>query len=316
MNVQFRPLQHHEIKTFCQVVDKAYANKVRQLFGNSARGRWRHYDESRVEVYLSRETEGMRVGVMDDTIVTVCICRSYGSLGWFHTLAVHPQFQHQGLGMQAVADAEAYLSQQGARTIALMTWPDAIDNISFYQKQGYQPQGLSLNAIREVEPPISHDHNDMQMSLLSETPFTVQAKLIEQARRLSEALWPGLDYTPWLRWTQQQSSSDVMFFWQQEEMLGFAVAERYPRAKWLAVRLLLLAPEVTTALQVTAIAQLCAWAKRHHFEYFGFPLDMFDVPARDLLQQLGFRLFRDTMIDFSKGECRPHKGLHLVRYSG
>ncbi|HEY52305.1 MAG TPA: GNAT family N-acetyltransferase, partial [Caldilineae bacterium] len=148
MNLLFRPIEASEIPALCKLVDIAYARQVKRLFGDSRRGRWVHYAESKVQTYQEREPEGVRVGLLAGEIVSASVSRSFGSLGWFHTLAVHPQHQSAGLGRQAVQDAEDYLTARGAAIIGLMTWPAALDNIGFYQSLGYRAAGLSVYAYR------------------------------------------------------------------------------------------------------------------------------------------------------------------------
>ncbi|NOZ49227.1 MAG: GNAT family N-acetyltransferase [Chloroflexi bacterium] len=316
MDLQFRPITDAEVAAFCRLVDRAYAAKVQQLYGNSSRGRWRHYGEARVRTFISREAEGVRAGFDGNDMLCACSCRSHGSLGWFHTLAVHPRVQGRGVGRQAVLDAERYLGQRGVRTIALMTWPDAIDNLVFYQKLGYRSVGLSLNVIRQVQPELSRADTDLQANLLSQQPLSEQERCLGLARRLSQRSLPGLDYTAWMMWTLSQSASDVMLFWQQRRLVGFAIAEHYPQASWLAVRLLLLAPALAAEGQLAAIERLRQWAQAQRFSYFGFPLDLLAPTANQLVQSLGFRLFRDTMVDCVKGDLWPPQGLQLVRFSG
>ncbi len=315
MSIQFRPIRASEVSAFCRIIDRAYAAKVKQLFGNSQRGRWKHYDEGRVQRYRSREPQGVRAGFQGQDMVSVCICRSYGSVGWFHSLGVLPQWQHQGIGRQAVHDAEAYLRQNGAQTVGLMTWPDAIDNLGFYLTLGYRPVGLSMNAIRQVQDAVTR-LSGLKITLLSQLSQGEQEHCLQAGRRLSHSLLPGLDYSAWMLWTLTQSNSDVMLCWLEDELAGFAIAELYPRAAWLAVRLLVLAPDVPPATQLQCMEAIRRWAEDNFLSYFGLPLDLMNPAARSLLQLLEFRLFRDTMVDFIKGEAWPPRGVHMVRFSG
>lgn len=56
----------------------------------------------------------------------------------FGQLAVHPDFQHLGIGSKLIDLAESLATRDGAEEIALDTAEDAADLVSYYNKLGYR----------------------------------------------------------------------------------------------------------------------------------------------------------------------------------
>ncbi len=70
-------------------------------------------------------------------------------------VAIHPQYQKQGLGIQLVTTAEAYAKQNHVHEITLRA---RVEVMEFYQKLGYQPYG-------EVFESVSLPHLNMKKKL-------------------------------------------------------------------------------------------------------------------------------------------------------
>jgi len=300
----------------CKLVDVAYARQVNRLFGNSKRGRWAHYAESKVAAYLQQEPEGVRVGLVDGELVSVSVSRSFGSLGWFHSLAVHPQHQGNGLGRQTVQDAQDYLAARGATTIGLMTWPAAMDNIGFYQGLGYRAAGLSVYAYRRSHIALITGQSPFDVVMLSSLWGNNRVAAIETIRELCVDVMPGLDYTPWLIWMVKQRLGDVMLFGRQDRLVGLALCNTAHRSDWLEGKLLLSHPDTDDSERLWMLEHLRKWAAKQHRGSFGFPLDLMHADNASLLQRNDFRLFHDSMLNMLRGEPWPQPGAHLVRFSG
>jgi ribosomal protein S18 acetylase RimI-like enzyme len=316
MSLHFRPIEASEIPALCKLVDVAYARQVKRLFGDSRRGRWVHYAESKVQTYHQREPEGVRVGLWDGDIVSVSVSRSFGSLGWFHTLAVHPQQQGSGMGRQAVQDAQDYLVGRGATIIGLMTWPAALDNIGFYQGLGYRAVGVSVYAYRRSHIALVTGRSPFDVVMLSALWGNTRVAAIEAIRELCADVLPGLDYTPWLLWAAKQRLGDVMLFGRQERLVGLGLCYTGQRSDWLEGKLLLIHPDTNDSERLWMLEHLRKWAAKSHRGSFGFPLDLMHADASALFQRNDFRLFHDSMLNMVRGEPWPLPGAHLVRFSG
>lgn len=317
MKLQLRPAAAADIPAISELIDAAYAPQVRRLFGDSPRGHWGHYDEGRVSGYLQREQEGVRVGITQNRLVSVCVCRSYGAIGWFHSLAVHPEMQHRGFGRQVVSDAQSYLSARGVQTMALMTWPDAVNNIGFYQHLGYRPVGLSLYAYRLTPTALATGRPPLRSTLLSRLNDQACRQAIDAAKTLGDSLMPGLDYRPWIHWTLNRGSGDVLVIWREQQPVALALAYHSgAKMDWLEGKLMMISPE-STPHEVAWILELVRrWAVELHCTSFGFPVDITHSATAEWCQRFGFRLFGDSMLNLLRGGPWPPDGIHLVRFSG
>lgn len=315
VNLRFRQAAETDLPAICAVIDASYAPLVHRLYGDSRRGRWAPYDPARVRASLDREAAGVRVGEWQGAIVAVCVCRSYGSLGWFHSLGIHPEAQGRGFGKQAVADAEAYLSGRGVRSIGLMTWPDAIDNIAFYQRLGYDAAGFSLYTYRQTHSAIAGGRPPVQARMLSSLTGAETTAALTAAACLANQVLPGLDYTAWLIWTVESKVGDTLLVWRSDSLLALALASGRPDGDWLEGRLLAISPEATPSEIAWTLEYVRRWSLNHRFGSFGFPADVMAPGVARLCGEHGFRFYGDTMLNLTRGPWPP-VGIHLLRFGG
>ncbi len=315
MQLTFRPVRPEEIPEASALVDAAYAPQVRKIYGDTPRGRWQHYDESKIESYRSREPEGLRAGLWRDKLVTLCVCRSYGSLGWFHTLAVHPRFQSRGLGHQTVTDAETYLQQRGVTSIGLMTWPTAINNLGFYLKQAYRLRGMTVYAYRDGSRPIITGASPFYATQFGHPASQSESRQQNAIRTLCNSIALGLDYLPWVLWAQDQSHAKTLLLWRNGSLAALALTYFWPDTRWAEGKLLLMRPGLTHEERLWVLEHLRLWVTTNQRDTFGFPVDLTADLASSLLQQ-GFRLFAESMVNLVKGDDLPDANYHLVRFGG
>ncbi len=316
MNLAFRPIRPEEITEASALVDAAYAPQVWSLYGATRRGRWHHYDEAKIESYISREAEGVRVGLWKNKLITLNICRSYGNLGWFHTLAVHPKFQKRGLGRQAVADAETYLGERGVTTVGLMTWPTAIGNLAFYLHQGYRLDGISVYAYRDTTTPIIDGVSPFYTHLYSSVPPQDENRVQNAIRALCQSIAVGLDYSAWVRWARQQSFAETLLLWRNGQLQALAIAYFLPTADWAEGKLLLIHPTLTTNDKLWVLEHLRLWARSRQRSPVGFSVDITTDFVKTALLPHDFRLFAESMVNMVKGDDLPDPAGHFVRFGG
>ncbi len=315
MQLTFRPLRVKEVSKASHLVDAAYAPQVQKLYGNHSHLRkWQHYEEAKILNFMQREPEGVRVGVWRDQILTFHVCRSYGSLGWFHTLAVHPEFQRRGLGRQAVADAEHYLYDCSVSTIALMTWPMAVNNLAFYQRLRYRFGGISLYAYRNSDDPIITGRSPFYTSIFDQD--STKDIQLDAIHSLCQQISPGLDYRSWVIWAQQANAGETLLIWRRRQLHALALNYFLPHAHWTEGKLLLLHPGLDESEKLWILEHLRLWTRARHRSAFGFPVDLGGSFIRDCMLSHGFRLFPESMANLFKGSPLPHPDLHFVRFSG
>ena len=316
MRLTFRPVRPGEISEASHLVDAAYAPQLHKLYGDTPRGHWRHYDEAKIESYISREAQGVRAGVWRDRLITLNICCSYGSFGWFHTLAVHPDYQRKGLGKLAVRDAEHYLSQQGVASIGMMTWPMAVNNLAFYQRQDYRLAGLSVYAYRDVAIPMMIGRSPFHAQLYDSIKESERNRVQQAIRNMCQQVSSGLDYVPWVDWARSQSFAETLLLWKDHSLRAFAIAYFFPNAHWADGKLLLLSPSLSRDETLWVLEHLLHWARSRQRTLLGLSVDLTTPFARNFLLPNHFSLHPEAMVNLVKGHDLPDSNHHLTRFGG
>ncbi len=71
------------------------------------------------------------------TIVATVMVGHDGHRGWVYFLATDPAFRRQGLGRQAMAEAEAWLRARGVWKLNILVRSDNDDVLAFYRDCGF-----------------------------------------------------------------------------------------------------------------------------------------------------------------------------------
>ena len=148
-----------------------------------------------------------------------------GSEGWMGPLAVRPDRQGQGLGSLMVRTGLDWLRAQGATTIGLETMPRTVDNIGFYSRLGLVPSHLTVTLVQDVprRPVIGGGE------LLSAAGAGLERSL-EECRRLTQSLAPGVDFTRELALTRELDIGDTTLLREEGVLVGFALWHSTPLA--------------------------------------------------------------------------------------
>lgn len=148
-----------------------------------------------------------------------------GSEGWMGPLAVRPDRQGQGLGSTMVRTGIDWLRAQGASTIGLETMPRTVDNIGFYSRLGLVPSHLTVTLVQDVprRPIIGGGE------LLSAAGAGAPGRL-DECRRLTAALAPGVDFTRELALTRELAIGDTTLVRDGAALVGFALWHSTPLA--------------------------------------------------------------------------------------
>lgn len=147
-----------------------------------------------------------------------------GSEGWMGPLAVRPDRQGEGIGSLMVRTGIEWLRAQGATTIGLETMPRTVDNIGFYSRLGMVPGHLTVTLVHDIPRRVAPG-----AELLSATPTKADAR-VEECRRLTEALLPGVDFTREIVLTRELSIGDTTLIREGGEVVAFALWHSTPLA--------------------------------------------------------------------------------------
>jgi GNAT superfamily N-acetyltransferase len=147
-----------------------------------------------------------------------------GVEGWMGPLAVRPDRQGEGLGSNMVRVGIEWLKTQGASTIGLETMPRTVENIGFYSRIGLVPGPLTVTLVHDAPRRLG-----TPPELLSTAGRQVTERL-EECRRLTDELSPGVDFSREISLTRDLGIGDTTLVRDGNELLGFALWHSTPLA--------------------------------------------------------------------------------------
>ena len=192
-----------------------------------------------------------------DGIAAFNMVHRSGVEGWMGPLAVHPDYQGQGIGKMVVSTGVDWLKKAGARVIGLETMPRTMDNVGFYSTLGFTPGHLTVTVTLEAA------RAGLQATAMSALNPHERELALRQCRQLLDKLAPGYDYTREIILTAQHQLGDTLFMRQGNEILSFAVCHSVPLVEGRATE------EMRVLKMVAAtegdfdhlVTQLCAHAR-------------------------------------------------------
>lgn len=162
----------------------------------------------------------------DGQMVAFNMVHRSGTEGWMGPLAVRPDRQSEGLGSTMVRLGIDWLRGQECTTIGLETMPRTVDNIGFYSRLGLVPSHLTVTLVHDVpRKPVAAPRGE----LLSEAGPALAARL-EECRRLTGSLLPGVDFTRELALTRELAVGDTTLVRERGDLSGFALWHSTPLA--------------------------------------------------------------------------------------
>ena len=192
-----------------------------------------------------------------DGIAAFNMVHRSGVEGWMGPLAVHPDYQGQGIGKMIVTAGVDWLKKKGAKVIGLETMPRTMDNVGFYSTLGFTPGHLTVTVTLEAA------RAGIQTTSMSELNPHERELALSQCRHLLEQLCPGYDYTREIILTAQHRLGDTLFVRKGNEVLSFAICHSVPLVEGRAteeVRVLKMVAR-TEADFDQLVTQLCADAR-------------------------------------------------------
>ncbi|HEY4130918.1 MAG TPA: GNAT family N-acetyltransferase [Gemmatimonadaceae bacterium] len=145
-----------------------------------------------------------------------------GVEGWMGPLAVRTEYQGSGIGKEIVTRGIEWLKTQNAHIIGLETMPRTMDNIGFYSRLGFHPGRLTITTTLEAA------YGDTPSILLSRMASSTMLATIAECRALVQRLIPGYDYSREIHLTADLALGDTVLLYDQDRLVGFALAHTAP----------------------------------------------------------------------------------------
>jgi len=192
-----------------------------------------------------------------DGIAAFNMVHRSGVEGWMGPLAVHPDYQGQGVGKMIVTSGVEWLKKKGARVIGLETMPRTMDNVGFYSTLGFIPGHLTVTVTLESA------RAGLQATPISALSPHERELALRECRTLLEQLAPGYDYTREIVLTTQHELGETLFMRKGNEVVSFAICHSVPLVEGRATEEMRVLKMVarTEADFDQLVTQLCAYAR-------------------------------------------------------
>jgi len=92
---------------------------------------------SSLKVQLKKDHLWIVVAEIAGEIVGTIVATHDGRKGWMNRLAVHPNYQHQGIALQLVLEAERILHEAGIEVYAALIESKNTPSRKLFEKAGY-----------------------------------------------------------------------------------------------------------------------------------------------------------------------------------
>ena len=192
-----------------------------------------------------------------DGIAAFNMVHRSGVEGWMGPLAVHPDYQGQGIGKQIVLAGVDWLKKKGSTVIGLETMPRTMDNVGFYSSLGFTPGHLTVTVTLDAA------RSGIQSTLMSSLSPHERELALRQCRQTVQQLIPGYDYTREIVLTAHHELGDTLFVRKGNDVVSFAICHSVPLVEGRAT-------EEMRVLKMVArseadfdhlVTQLCAHAR-------------------------------------------------------
>jgi N-acetylglutamate synthase-like GNAT family acetyltransferase len=142
----------------------------------------------------------------------------WGSCALFGPLAVHPDYWDRGVGRLLWEVRLPFLDRWDAKHAALFTRTET-KNVHLYQKFGFWPGFLTALTAKQLD---AAPRTDIQWRTFAELPADERGGGLDDCRRLTDAVHPGLDLEREIRALDLQGLGDTILV-DDDGLCGFAV---------------------------------------------------------------------------------------------
>lgn len=213
-----RIMQEGDLEQVIEIEAAAFGAWHRRTYGRESGIPQRR--RTNVRSCLVKDPAGCFVAEEDEHLVGFIFSRTWGSVGWFGTFSVLPEWQEQGIGKRLIAASLGYLRQRPGRVIGLSTMPESPYNLGLYLKLGFQMRHVTLFLRKSLK------ESPETLSKLPEwsqaTPASQESWLVS-LREVSERIHPGLDYSKEIEVTAQYEQGETVILTERGQAVGMAV---------------------------------------------------------------------------------------------
>jgi len=218
-----RTMQEDDLERVIDIEADAFGAWYSQTHGGE--GGVPRRTRTNVRACLAKDPEGCFVAEADGQAVGFILSRTWGSVGWFGTFSVLPEWQGQGIGKQLIAASLDYLRRQPGRTIGLSTMPESPYNLGLYLKKSFQARHLTLFLRKSLAGPAD---KAVELPRWSQASPATRERWLADLGEASGRIHPGLDYRKEIVITAQYEQGETVVLTDDGRAIGMAVVWLVP----------------------------------------------------------------------------------------
>lgn len=154
---------------------------------------------------------------LDGVLVGSNFVTNWGSIGFFGPLTVDPAHWGRHVAQQLLTRTVEMFEAWGTRHAGLFTFAQSAQHVGLYQKFGFWPRSLTAMMSRTAEATTT------AATFMSTRPAGELPGIVDAARELTEAIYPGLDVSGEMAAVIEQRLGDVVLIGDNRELQGMAV---------------------------------------------------------------------------------------------
>jgi len=290
-----REMREEDTDTVRAVEVSAFGAWWKQLKGESVELPQR--TQTIVRANRQKDPGGCFVAEEEGRVVGFVFSRTWGSVGWFGTFSVLPEYQGRGIGKQLIAASVDYLRRapQPGRVIGLETMPDSLYNLGLYLRLGFRARFLTFLLGKTLERSVA---GDVDLPRWSVANAETQERWLADLRRATGQIQPGLDYSKEIISTARHNLGQTLVLTEGATVIGSSTvwlesAREGMDDEWATVQVLALHPAHTNVETFRALVEASEeLARARGKQRLAMPVNACHTWALEQLLRGGYRIER------------------------
>lgn len=164
---------------------------------------------------------------VDGELVGSNFATTWGSVGFFGPLSVHPNYWAKGIGSRLLEPIMERFEAWGATHAGLFTFAQSPKHLALYQKFGFWPRFLTAIMSRSIGGAIERKSEPaIHWSRFADVPASEREATLAACRELTGSVYEGLDTQVEIRAVEAQGLGDTVLIWDEKDnarLVGLAV---------------------------------------------------------------------------------------------
>ncbi len=219
MNITIRPLMENDLPAARQIVCLAFGTF---LGAPEPEKFWSDLDY--VSTRWRADSASAFGAEIDGELVGSNFATSWGSVGFFGPLTVHPKFWDQSVAKHLMEPILQCFERWGTRHVGLFTFAHSAKHVGLYNKYGFWPRFLT--AI--MSKPVQAKETTVRWSKYSELGEEERNACLNACGDLTDDLYAGLNVEREIRAVEFQRLGETVLLRHDQGLGGFAVCHCGP----------------------------------------------------------------------------------------